>query len=124
MQKPLYRRSLAAKRQALTALALSALGTTSALASTAGPFGSINTFVNSVFLPGIGVVAVAGGVGYSAIHFVKHDYGKGVVGAASAGVGGFLIAQSSWFSQQAGISAATIGQHAPLLASVLHGFGL
>lgn len=92
-----------------------------AMATTSGPFGDIESFVSKNFLPFIGVVGLAGGVGYAGIHAFKHDYGKAGVGVATAGGGGFLVVNSSWFATKAGISAATIGAHAPLAAAVLHG---
>lgn len=105
-----------------------AVGTGMALASSGGPFGTISTFVENNFLPAIGTIGVVGGIGYGAIHAFKHDYGRAVVGLGTATGGGIVAAQSSWFSQQAGVSAATIGQHvaahAATLASMLHSFGL
>lgn len=95
-----------------------------AMATTSGPFGDIESFVTKNFLPFIGVVGLAGGVGYAGIHAFKHDYGKAGLGIATAGGGGFLVMNSPWFAGKAGITAATIGAHVPLVVATLHGFGL
>ncbi len=95
-----------------------------ALAATGGPFGSISNFFDQVFMPAVGSIGIAGGIGYGAIHLFKHDYGKGTVGIATAAGGGFIIHQYGWFGQQAGISAAVIGSHAGLLTTLAHGLGL
>ncbi|OCX72300.1 hypothetical protein A6M27_02730 [Acidithiobacillus thiooxidans] len=96
-----------------------------AVASTAGgPFSTMSTFINTYFLPGVGAIGVAGGIGYAAIHGFKHDYGKAVVGAGVATGGGIVINNSSWFASKAGVSAATIGAHLPLAVLTLHAIGL
>lgn len=96
-----------------------------AVASTAGgPFSAIMTFITTNIVPGVGAIGVAGGVGYGAVHLFKHDYGKGTMGAATAVGGGIVIANSSWFASQAGVSAATIGVHLPLAVLTLHAIGL
>ncbi len=103
---------------------LTGLGTVAAYASTAGgPFSDISNFVSTNFLPAIGTIGVMGGIGYGAIHAFRHDYGRGVLGAAVATGGGFMVAQSSWFASQAGVSAATIGGHVSAFSAVLHFFG-
>ncbi|MHB1707114.1 MAG: hypothetical protein ACYCSH_13900 [Acidithiobacillus sp.] len=109
---------------ALAGLGLTLVGTATALAASGGPFGNISNFVQQNFMPFIGSVGMAGGVGYGAIHAFKHDYGKAAVGIGTAAGGGFLIAQYGWFGQQAGISAAVLGQHAGLIATLAHGLGL
>lgn len=110
-------------RAALAVAGISIAGV--ALASTAGgPFATMNTFVNTYFLPGVGAIGVAGGIGYAAIHGFKHDYGKAVVGAGVATGGGIVIKNSSWFASKAGVSAATIGAHLPVAALVLHAIGM
>jgi len=103
---------------------LTLVGITAALASSGGPFGAISNFIQTNFMPFIGAVGVAGGVGYGAVHAFKHDYGKAAVGIGTAAGGGFLISQYGWFGQQAGISAAVLGQHAGLIATLAHGLGL
>jgi hypothetical protein len=95
-----------------------------AMAASGGPFGDISNFIQSNFMPFIGSVGVAGGIGYAAVHAFKHDYGKAGMGIGTAAGGGFLISQYGWFGQQAGISAATMGQHISTLAMVAHGLGL
>lgn len=95
-----------------------------ALAASGGPFGAISNFIQTNFMPAIGSIGVAGGIGYGAIHAFKHDYGKAAVGIGTAAGGGFVISQYGWFGQQAGISAATLGQHAPLISTIAHGLGL
>ncbi len=107
-----------------TGIGLTLLGTAVALASSGGPFGSISNFIQTNFMPAIGSIGVAGGIGYGAIHAFKHDYGKSAVGIGTAAAGGFIIAQYGWFGQQAGISAATLGRHADLIATLAHGLGL
>lgn len=103
---------------------LSALGTAFALASTAGgPFGDIENFVTTNFLPAIGAIGVAGGIGYGSIHMFKHDYGRGILGFGTSVAGGFAVAQSSWFSSKAGVSAATIGGHLSAVSSFIHLLG-
>lgn len=88
-----------------------------AMAASGGPFGKISTFIQSNFMPFIGSVGIAGGIGYAGVHAFKHDYGKAGVGIGTAAGGGFLVSQYGWFGQQAGISAATLGAHAPLIAT-------
>lgn len=112
------------KWQVLTGLGLTMLGTAAAMAASGGPFGSISNFIQTNFMPAIGSIGVAGGIGYGAIHAFKHDYGKAAVGIGTAAGGGFIISQYGWFGQQAGISAAVIGQHAGLIATLAHGLGL
>ncbi|MBU2834726.1 hypothetical protein HF673_02745 [Acidithiobacillus thiooxidans] len=115
-------------RAALQAAALTVVGAAFpaiALASTAGgPFSTMNTFVDTYFLPGIGAIGVAGGIGYAGIHGFKHDYGKAIVGAGVATGGGVMINNSSWFATKAGVSAATIGAHLPIAVLALHAIGL
>ena len=104
---------------------LSALGTVAALAATAGgPFSQISNFISANFLPAIGSIGVMGGIGYGAIHAFKHDYGRAVVGLGVATGGGFVVGNSSWFSSQAGVSAATIGGHLPVIHALLHAVGV
>lgn len=103
---------------------LSALGMGAALASTGGPFGKISSFLSTNFMPGIGAIGVAGGVGYAAVHAFKHDYGKAVVGLGVAAGGGFFISNSSWVQTKTGISSATIGAHLPVIHAALHAFGM
>lgn len=103
---------------------LSALGAGVAMASTGGPFGKISSFLNTNFLPGIGAIGIAGGVGYAAVHAFKHDYGKAVVGLGVAAGGGFFIANSSWVQTKTGISSATIGAHLPVIHAALHVIGV
>ena len=103
---------------------LSLLGTVAALAAAGGPFSSMDSFVTNTVLPGVGTIGVLGGLGYGGVHAFKHDYGRSIVGLATAAFGGFVISQSSWVVSQTGISSATIGAHAPLLATALHAFGL
>lgn len=104
---------------------LTVLGTVVAMASTAGgPFSQISNFVSTNFLPAIGSVGVMGGIGYGAIHAFRHKYGEAIVGLGVATAGGFVVGNSSWFSSQAGVSAATIGSHLPVLHSVLHALGV
>ncbi|MEY2340948.1 hypothetical protein AB4090_02425 [Acidithiobacillus sp. IBUN Pt1247-S3] len=110
--------------QVLAGMGLTLLGTTVAMAASGGPFGSISNFIQTNFMPAIGSIGVAGGIGYGAIHAFKHDYGKAAVGIGTAAGGGFIISQYGWFGQQAGISAAVIGQHAGLIATLAHGLGL
>lgn len=105
-------------------LGLSLAGIGVAMAATGGPFGDISNFISSNFMPFVGSVGIAGGIGYGAIHAFKHDYGKAGVGIATAAGGGFLIHQYGWFSTQAGITAATLGAHVSVLATALHGLGL
>lgn len=111
-------------------LALSLAGVGVAMAATGGPFGAISNFVQTNFMPFIGSVGIAGGIGYAGIHAFKHDYGKAGVGVGTAAGGGFLINQYGWFGQQAGISAATLGGHLSPggalahLAVLRHAFGL
>jgi hypothetical protein len=112
------------KATVLVGLGLTLMGTAAAMASSGGPFGAISNFIQTNFMPFIGSVGVAGGVGYGAIHAFKHDYGKAAVGIGTAAGGGFIISQYGWFGQQAGISAAVLGQHAGLLATLAHGMGL
>lgn len=95
-----------------------------ALASSGGPFGAISQFIQSNFMPFIGSVGVAGGIGYAGVHAFKHDYGKAGMGVGTAAGGGFLISQYGWFGQQAGISAATLGGHVATLAVFRHALGL
>lgn len=118
------RRPLSRKAKLALGVGLTLAGTAAALAATGGPFGDISNFVQQNFMPFIGSVGVAGGVGYGAVHAFKHDYGKAAVGIGTAAGGGFLIAQYGWFGQQAGITAAVLGQHAGLLATLAHGLGL
>ncbi|MGC9217726.1 MAG: hypothetical protein ACP5FM_13765, partial [Acidithiobacillus sp.] len=82
----------------------------------------ISTFIQTNFMPAVGSIGIAGGVGYAGVHAFKHDYGKAAVGVGTAAGGGFLISQYGWFGQQAGISAATLGQHAGLIATLANGF--
>ncbi|WP_436395074.1 hypothetical protein ACSDBR_10125 [Acidithiobacillus ferriphilus] len=112
------------KAQVLVGVGMTLLGTATAMAAAGGPFGAISNFIQQNFMPFIGSVGVAGGVGYGAIHAFKHDYGKAAVGIGTAAGGGFVISQYGWFGQQAGIQAAVLGQHAGLLATVAHGLGL
>jgi hypothetical protein len=122
---PLYnRRPLSRKAKLALGVGLTLAGTAAALAANGGPFGDISNFIQQNFMPFIGSVGVAGGVGYGAVHAFKHDYGKAAVGIGTAAGGGFLIAQYGWFGQQAGITAAVLGQHAGLLATLAHGLGL
>lgn len=95
-----------------------------AMAATSGPFGKINTFIQSNFLPFVGSVGLAGGIGYGAIHAFKHDYGKAGVGIAAAAAGGFMVVNSPWFATKAGVTAATLGAHVPLVVMALHSVGL
>jgi len=95
-----------------------------ALAASGGPFGDISNFVQQNFMPFIGSVGVAGGIGYGAVHAFKHDYGKAAVGIGTAAGGGFLIAQYGWFGQQAGIQAATLGGHITAAVALGHALGL
>lgn len=118
------RRPLSRKAKLALGVGLTLAGTAAALAATGGPFGDISNFIQQNFMPFIGSVGVAGGVGYGAVHAFKHDYGKAAVGIGTAAGGGFLIAQYGWFGQQAGIQAAVLGQHAGLLATLAHGLGL
>lgn len=113
-------------RDIAVGLGLTALGIGVSMAGTAGPFGAISTFVNTNFLPGVGTIGVAGGIGYAAVHAFKHDYGKATVGLGVAAGGGFFIANSSWVVTQTKMaSAATIGgAHIPLIESALHAFGM
>ncbi len=46
-----------------------------AMAASGGPFAKISTFIQSNFMPFIGSVGIAGGIGYGAVHAFKHDYG-------------------------------------------------
>lgn len=114
-------------RAALQAAALTLVGAVFpavALASTAGgPFSTMNTFINTYFLPSVGAIGVAAGIGYAAIHGFKHDYGKAAVGAGVATGGGILIKNSSWFASKAGVSAATLGAHLPIVVLALHAMG-
>lgn len=104
---------------------LTALGTVAAVASTAGgPFSQISNFISTNFLPAIGSIGVMGGIGYGAIHAFKHDYGRAVVGLGVATGGGFVVGNSSWFSSQAGVSAATIGGHLSIIHTLLHAVGV
>ncbi|WP_226834014.1 hypothetical protein [Acidithiobacillus ferrooxidans] len=112
------------KAQVLVGVGMTLLGTATAMAAAGGPFGAISNFIQQNFMPFIGSVGVAGGVGYGAIHAFKHDYGKAAVGIGTAAGGGFVISQYGWFGQQAGIQAAVLGQHAGLLATLAHGLGL
>ena len=112
------------KAQVLVGVGMTLLGTATAMAAAGGPFGAISNFIQQNFMPFIGSVGVAGGVGYGAIHAFKHDYGKAAVGIGTAAGGGFVISQYGWFGQQAGIQAAVLGQHAGLLATMAHGLGL
>ncbi|WP_226827514.1 hypothetical protein [Igneacidithiobacillus copahuensis] len=118
------RAALSRTSQVLATLGLTLLGTAAALAASGGPFGSISNFIQTNFMPFIGSVGIAGGIGYGAIHAFKHDYGKAAVGIGTAAGGGFIISQYGWFGQQAGISAAVIGQHAGLFTTLAHGLGL
>lgn len=111
------------KWQVLAGAGLTLLGTTAALASSGGPFSNISTFINTNFFPAIGSIGIGGGIAYGAIHAFKHDYGKSIVGIGTAAAGGFVISQYGWFGQQAGISAAVLGQHAGLLTTLAHGLG-
>jgi len=95
-----------------------------AMASSGGPFGYFSNFIHGELVPGIGSIGVAGGVVYAAIHGFKHDYGKMGMGIGTAAAGGFIIHHYGWFGQQAGVSAATLGAHAPLVAMIAHGLGL
>jgi hypothetical protein len=121
---PRASRTPSRKAKALVGLGLTLMGTAAALASSGGPFGAISNFIQTNFMPFIGAVGVAGGVGYGAVHAFKHDYGKAAVGIGTAAGGGFFISQYGWFGQQAGISAAVLGQHAGLIATLAHGLGL
>ena len=105
-------------------LGLSLLGTAVALAASGGPFSAISDFVNKNFMPGVGSIGIAGGIGYAAIHAFKHDYGKATVGLGVAAGGGFLISNSNWVVSQTGITSATIGAHLPLITTALHAIGL
>jgi hypothetical protein len=100
------------------------VGTVAALAATGGPFSAITNFATTTVLPGVGGIAVLGGVGYAGIHAAKHEYGKGVVGLTSAGAGGFMIAKASWLVSQTGITTATIGHHLSLVVTAMHAIGL
>ncbi|OCX68129.1 MULTISPECIES: hypothetical protein [Acidithiobacillus] len=112
------------RNQVLFGLALfGVLGLETAMASSGGPFGKISNFIQSNFMPFIGSVGIAGGIGYGAVHAFKHDYGKSAVGIGTAAGGGFMISQYGWFGQQAGISAATLGGHVALMAPFLHLLG-
>lgn len=111
-------------KQAAWTLGLMVAGTAVAMASTGGPFGAIESFINTNFLPGVGSIGVAGGIGYAAIHGFKHDYGKMTVGLGTAAGGGFLISNSSWVVSKTGMSSATLGAHVPLIHMALHAFGL
>ncbi|AIA55720.1 hypothetical protein [Acidithiobacillus caldus] len=95
-----------------------------ALAATGGPFGAIGNFIQQNFMPAIGSIGIAGGIGYGAIHAFKHDYGKAIMGIGTAAGGGFLISQYGWFGQQAGIQAATLGGHITVAAALGHALGL
>ena len=95
-----------------------------ALAASGGPFGDISNFVQQNFMPFIGTVGIAGGVGYAGVHAFKHDYGKAGMGIGTAAGGGFLISQYGWFGQQAGIQAATLGGHITVAAALGHALGL
>ena len=95
-----------------------------AMAASGGPFGDISSFIQNNFMPFIGSVGVAGGIGYGAVHAFKHDYGKAAMGVGTAAGGGFLISQDAWFGQQAGVTAATMGAHVSTLALIAHGLGL
>lgn len=108
--------------KAAMGLGLSLAGVGVALAATGGPFNDITNFISSNFMPFVGTVGIAGGVGYAGIHAFKHDYGKSGVGLATAAGGGFLIHQYGWFANQAGITAATLGAHVPLAVAALHSF--
>lgn len=99
-------------------------GTALAFAASGGPFGAISNFLQSNFIPAIGSIGIAGGIGYGAIHAFKHDYGKAVVGIGTAAGGGFIISQYGWFGSQAGIQAATIGQHVASFSPLLRAIGL
>lgn len=101
-------------------LGLTLLGTVAALASSGGPFGTIQTFLNNDLLPGVAGVGVLGGLGYASIHAFKHDYGKAVVGMGVAAGGGIIVKNSSWLETKAQVSAATIGHHLPLAITALH----
>lgn len=101
-------------------LGLSVLGAGAAMASSGGPFGDMTNFLQQNMMPGVAAIGIIGGVGYAAVHAFKHDYGKATVGMGVAAGGGFVIKNSSWFSQQAGISAATLGHHAALIIPALH----
>lgn len=105
-------------------IGLSALGIGVALASSGGPFSAMSNFLDQDMMPGVASIGIIGGIGYAAIHAFKHDYGKATVGMGVAAGGGFVVKNSSWFTQQTGISAATIGHHAPLIATALHALGL
>jgi hypothetical protein len=97
-----------------------------ALAATGGPFGDISNFIRHNFMPAIGSIGIAGGIGYGAVHAFKHDYGKAAVGIGTAAAGGFVIHQYGWFGQQAGIhiQAATLGGHITVAAALGHALGL
>ncbi|AEK57827.1 hypothetical protein A5904_05690 [Acidithiobacillus caldus] len=95
-----------------------------ALAATGGPFASIGNFIQQNFMPAIGSIGIAGGIGYGAIHAFKHDYGKAIVGIGTAAGGGFVIHQYGWFGQQAGIQAATLGGHITVASALGHALGL
>ncbi len=97
-----------------------------ALAATGGPFGDISNFIQHNFMPAIGSIGIAGGIGYGAVHAFKHDYGKAAVGIGTAVAGGFIIHQYGWFGQQAGvyIQSATLGGHITVAAALGHALGL
>ncbi len=116
-----WKKLMARSAVAVTGLAVAGI----AVASTAGgPFSTIDTFATGTLLPGVGAIGVLGGVGYGGLHFFKHDYGKGTMGAATAVAGGVVLANSSWFAGKAGVSAATLGAHLPLALLALHAIGL
>ena len=111
-------------KKAMWTLGLMLAGTAVALAASGGPFGAISNFINTNFMPGVGSIGIAGGIGYAAIHGFKHDYGKAIVGLGTAAGGGFLISNSAWVVSQTGVSSATIGAHVPLITTALHAIGL